>query len=443
MKVIIIGGSATGMGAAAKLRRNDPSAEIIVYQKSSYVSLGACGLPYVVSGEIQNQNDLLSRSITEFEKSGIKIVTDSMVEKIDFDKKIIYGNNFEDNYDKLVIATGAKPIMPQIPGINGECIYNLTSLEDGVNVRDMVAKNKAIKSIAVIGAGFIGIEVCVSLSKTNKQINLVEMQDSILAKAFDKEMVKPIEEDLKNNNINIFTSTQVSEIILSNNKVAGIKFSNGKTIDVQAIIMAVGFQPNTSFLKDTNIEMNNNGVIQINSKCETNIKDVYSGGDCCSSKNRITNKNIYSPLATVASKVSKIIADNICGKNINFEGSIQSAMIKVFSKDAARCGLSESDAIAEGIECQTIIINDKNYPSYMPGQTDLSLKIIMNKKTRELIGAQIVGSDNSILRINGLVSLIWTKTKVDIALEQIDFPYAPPFSKTLDILHIALSKLNK
>ncbi|WP_338983714.1 CoA-disulfide reductase [Spiroplasma endosymbiont of Othius punctulatus] len=442
MKVIIIGGSATGMGVAAKLRRNLQDAEIVVYQKSSYVSLGACGLPYLVGGDVKNENDLLSRSIEEFEKSSIKVVVDSSINKIDFDKKVVYGNGFEDTYDKLVIATGAKPIIPNIPGIDSDGVHNLTSLEDGVKLKEMVS-NKSIKSIAVIGAGFIGVEVCEALSKSKAKINLIEAKENILSKAFDQDISTTIENELRQNGINVFKSRQVVEIISKDKKVSSIKFSDGETIETQLVIMSVGFQPNTSFLKDTNLKMIDNGAILVNKKGETNIKDVYSAGDCATSKHLITNKDIYSPLATIASKFAKVIADNISGKNIEFSGSIQSAMVKVFSKDAARCGLTELEAKEEGIDYQMILINDKNLPSYMPRQTDLSLKLIMNKKTRELIGAQIIGSDNSILRINGVASLIWTKTKVDVVLEQIDMPYAPPFSKTLDILHIALSKLNK
>lgn len=443
MKIVVIGGSATGMGAAAKLKRNKPDAEIIVYQKSPYVSLGACGLPYVIDGEVKDEKELLSRTVEQFKKSGIKVLTNSEITNIDFEKRIVYGTNIEDSYDKLVIATGARPIVPSIPGVTGEGIFSLTTLENSVDIREQIAKNKSIKSVAIIGGGFIGIEASVVLTNMNKEVHMIEMESNVLSKAFDQDMIKPIEDDLISNKVNVITSTQVSEILLNDNKVCGVKFTNGKSIEVQAVVFSIGFKPNTSFLKDSKMKMISNGAIEVNSKCETSIKDVYSGGDCCSSKNYITNKNIYSPLATVASKMAKVIADNISGKYIEFAGSIQSAMIKVFSKDAARTGLTEVQAKDEGIDYQTVIINDKNYPSYLGGQTDLSLKLIMNKKTRELIGAQIIGSDNSILRINGIVSLIWSKTKVDVALEQIDMPYAPHFSRTLDILHIALSKLNK
>ncbi|QHX35675.1 NADH oxidase [Spiroplasma sp. TIUS-1] len=443
MKIIIIGGSAAGMGAAAKLKRNTPDAEVVVYQKSSYVSLGACGLPYVIDGKVENEKDLLSRSIAEFEKSGIQVFTNIEITKVDFDNKIVYANGVKDKYDKLIIATGARPIVPSIPGVDGEGVYSLTTLEDGVEVRDKIAKNNSIKSVAIIGGGFIGVETSVSLINMNKKVNLIEMQDTLLSKSFDQDMIHHIEDELKINGVQVYTSTQVSEILLNDKKVCGVKFSNGKSIEVEAVILSIGFQPNTSFLKETKIKLMDNGAILVNTKCETNIKDVYSGGDCSSSKNYITGKDIYSPLATVASKMAKVIADNISNKNINYVGSIQSAMIKLFSKESARTGLTELQAKAEGIDYQTVLINDKNYPSYLKGQTDISLKLIMNKKSRELIGAQIIGSDNSILRINGIVSLIWAKTKVDSALEQIDMPYAPPFSRTQDILHIALSKLNK
>ncbi|AUM62511.1 CoA-disulfide reductase [Spiroplasma monobiae] len=443
MKTLIIGGSATGMGVAAKLKRNDPSIEIAVIQDKDYVSLGACGLPYFVANNFENKNNLIARTKEEFEKNDIKIISNSKVDSIDFENKKAFHNGKAESYDKLVIAVGAKPIVPNIKGVDGENVFTLTTLEDGVMLKEKMNNDKDIKKVAIIGAGFIGLEMTETLKDLNKEVYLMEMESKVMKKAFDEEISNLIEEKLKEKNIKYFFGEQVIEIKLLNNKVGSILLKSGNEIEVDAVLLSVGFQPNTSFLKGSGLEMNERGAIIVDQKGETNIEGVYSAGDCAISKNYINNEDIYSPLATVASKFSKVIADNIAGKENIYVGSIQSAILRMFDLEIARTGLTEQMAISNNIKVKSVFIKDKDHTNYTPNQKDLYLKLIMNDDTKEIIGAQMAGSNNSILRIYALAALIWQKAKVDYALEQIDLPYAPPFSRSVDIIHIALSKLNK
>ncbi|AGR41974.1 CoA-disulfide reductase [Spiroplasma diminutum] len=443
MKTLIIGGSATGMGVAARLRRNDMNMDITVIQDKDYVSLGACGLPYFVANNFEEKNTLIAREKEKFEESNIKIISNSKVESVNFkENKVFYKDNYE-TYDKLVIAVGAKPIRPNIKGIEGENIFVLTTLEDGVLLKDKMNNDNSIKKVAIIGAGFIGLEMCESLSELKKDVYLLEMEEKIMQRAFDSEISELIENKLEEKKINTLLGEQLIEIKLKNNKVNSILLKSGKEIEVDAVLLSVGFQPNTQFLKDSGLEMNERGTIIVNTKGETNIEHVYSAGDCAVSKNFINQEDIYSPLATIASKFSKVIADNIAGKQVEFVGSIQSAILRLFDLEIARTGLTEQIAVNKGIKVKSTFIKDKDHTNYTPNQKDLYLKLIINEDTKEIIGAQMAGSNNSILRIYALAALIWQKAKIDNALEQIDLPYAPPFSRSVDIIHIALSKLNK
>ncbi|QEH61649.1 NADH oxidase [Spiroplasma chinense] len=442
MKTIIIGGSATGMGVAARLKRNDPENEIIVYQNKSYVSLGACGLPYFVADNFQDETKLLARSIEDFEKSGVKIVSNTFVSSVDFDNKKIYFEGGEDSYDELVIATGAKPIKPAIEGIDFENIFTLTSLEDGVNLKKYASRTD-VKKIAIIGAGFIGLETAEALKDLNKEVCIIEMKDHVSSKVFDEQISNLIEDNLSRNKIELLLNKQVVKFEGNEGKAKSVFLSDGTSIEVDAVVLAVGFMPNTTMFKETNLNLAKNGAIIVDKKGKTNIESVYSGGDCATSKDYITGEDIYSPLATVASKFARVIADNIAGKEAEFAGSVKSAIVRVFDNEAARTGLTESEAVEAGLSIKTAYIVDKDQTGYVPGQSDLHLKLIMDVKSNQLIGAQMFGANKSTLRINAIAALIWAKMPVDSIMEQIDLVYAPPFARTTDILHIALSKLLK
>ncbi|WP_342275653.1 CoA-disulfide reductase [Spiroplasma endosymbiont of Cantharis lateralis] len=443
MKTLIIGGSATGMGVAARLKRNDPSIEITVIQEKDYVSLGACGLPYFVANNFEDKNILIARTKEEFEKTGIKIISNTKVDSVDFkNKKVFFNGQFED-YDNLVLAVGAKPIKPNVSGVDGENVFSLTTLEDGVLLKEKIINNDKIKKIVVVGAGFIGLEMTESLTELNKQVYLLEMESKVMKKAFDEEISNLIEEKLIDKKINTLLGEQLVEIKLKNKKVSSILLKSGKEIKADAVLLSVGFQPNTLFLKNSELKMNDRGTIIVNQKGETNVKGVYAAGDCATSKDYINNEDIYSPLATVASKFAKVIADNISGKKAKFVGSIQSSMLRIFDLEIARAGITEQMALKNNMNIKSVFIKDKDHTNYTPNQKDLYLKLIINENTKEIVGAQMAGSNSSVLRIYALAALIWQKAKVNSDLEQIDLPYAPPFSRTVDIIHIALSKLNK
>jgi NADPH-dependent 2,4-dienoyl-CoA reductase/sulfur reductase-like enzyme len=447
MRVAIIGGAASGMGVAAKLLRSSVDVEITVYQNHNYISLGACGLPYFVSGNFENENQMLARTPEFFSEKGVTMNINSLVTEINFDKKeITFVKNNEikiDSYDELVIAVGAKPFVPDQWNINCKNIFTLTSLEDGVEMKNKIASDDNIKNILVVGAGFIGLEIAENLKSINKNVSVVEMQDRIMKKQYDEDFSNYFLDELENNNVNIFLDKKITDIEQENNLVTSVVLNDGTKINVDAVIVAVGFIPATKFLSETKIKMLRNGAIVVDEFGKTNIPHVWSLGDCATSKNILTGEDVYVPLATIASKFAKVVAENISGAEKKFNGSIGTSIIRIFEKGFARTGLTSEDAKNLGIEFDVATIKDMNHTDYVSGQSELVLKLIRDKKKNILIGAQIFGDTAAVMRIYSLVTLIWNKIEIDDFLEQIDLPYSPPFSRTSDIIHIALSKFNK
>lgn len=444
MKVILVGGSTASMTVAARLRRNQPEWEIVVYQKESYVSFGACGLPYYLGKHFDDYQRMLVRSIEDFEKANIQVHAETTVTKLDPETKTIHfekrdGTKGIDHYDQLFVGVGAEPIMPKISGINAKNVFPFTRLEDAFGIQKVLPK---AKKVAVVGSGFIGLETCEALGNLGYETILVEAQPRLMARVFDPEISGLIDEELRQNNVQVFNNDSLVEIITNkNNHATAIQLASGQTITVDAIIMAIGIRPATNFLRATELEMAKNGALIVDECGATNLKNIWSCGDCATSLNRISGENSYIALATVARKFAKVVATNMAGGKMRYAGNLQTAIIKVFDLECARTGLGEEEARKLNYDFKAIVIHDKDRTDYVKYQKPLTLKLLMDKKTSTLIGAQIVGYNSAVLRIDALIPLIWNQTRVDEDLEQLDLPYAPPFARPVDIINIALAKL--
>lgn len=439
MKIIIIGGIAAGMSAAAKFRRLDKDAEIKVYEKTPIVSFGACGLPYFVGGFFDNENQMIARKPEKFKETGIDISIEHEVLSIDVASKKITVKNlktdetFEDSYDKLMIATGASAIIPPIKNFNIENVHTLKSLEDGRILKEKM-KDKDIKKVAIIGAGFIGLEAVEAAKEYGKEVSVFQLEDRILKEVFDKEVTDLLEEELKNKGVNLFLNSKVVEL-KGDIKVTKVVTEN-EEIDADLVILATGVKPNTAFLKDTGIEMLKNGAIVVDKEGKTSIEDIYSAGDCATVTHLLKPEPAYIPLATVANKFGRVVGENLGGKGLEYEGSLGSACIKVLGMEAGRTGLTESEATNLGINYKTVFITDKNQTDYYPGQENISIKLIYNGDTKVILGAQVVGKKDAVQRTNALAVAIYAKLTTE-QLGMMDFCYSPPFARTWDVLNRA------
>lgn len=439
MKVIIIGGIAAGMSAAAKFKRLSPKDDVIVYEKGDIVSFGACGLPYYVGGFFEDSREMIARTPEEFRESGVEIHTNHEVIDVDFSSKKLKVKNLitdeilEESYDKLMIASGARAIIPPIKNIDLENVVTLKSMDDGNKLRELMA-NDEYKKVAIIGAGFIGLEAVEAAKHRGKEVTVIQLQDRVLQEVFDKDITDLLEEELRESGVELLLSETVVELI-GDEKVSKVK-TNKREIDADIVILATGVKPNTDFLKSDEIKMLRNGAIVVDSYGRTSVEDVYSAGDCATINNLITGKEAYVPLATGANKLGRIVGENLSGQNNSFQGSMASSCIKVMNMEAARTGLSEKEVKDLGFDYKTKFITDMNQTSYYPGRERIYVKLIYDAHTKVIYGGQVAGYKDAVQRCNVIAACIYAKMTTD-QLGMLDLCYSPPFARTWDVLNVA------
>lgn len=442
MKIIIIGGVAAGMSAAAKASRIDKNAEIVIYEKTEIVSWGACGLPYYVGNFYEDPNNMIARPVEKFIEAGMNIKIKHEVVGIDVEKKevtiknLVTGETFTDNYDKLMVATGAHAIMPPIKNPSTKGVYTLKDYTDGIVLKEEMMKDE-IQDIIVVGAGYIGIEVVEAAKHLGKRsVRLIQLGERVLLESFDKEITDVMEEEIRSHEgVELHLEEAVQEIVEKDGKVVGIKTNKGE-YKADLVVISTGVRPNTAFLKDTGIEMLPNGALVIDEFGKTSIDSIYSAGDCATVYHRVRKENVYIPLATTANKIGRIVGENLAGKNTAFKGTLGSAAIKVLDVEAGRTGITENEAIKMGINYKTVFVKDKNQTNYYPGREDIFVKLIYNADTRVLLGAQIAGKKGAVLRVDALATAIYSRLTVD-EIGMMDFCYAPPFARTWDVMNVA------
>ncbi|CEJ72571.1 coenzyme A disulfide reductase [[Clostridium] sordellii] len=439
MRVVIIGAVAAGMSAAAKLKRSKPEYDVIVYEKTDVVSFGACGLPYFVGGFFDDPNNMIARAPEKFRESGIDLNIFNEVISVDTENKklkvknVNTGETFIDSYDKLMIATGASSIIPPIKNVKLENVSTLKSLDDGVKVKELMNKDE-IKKIAIIGAGFIGLEAVEAAKKLGKEVVVFQLEDRILPQVFDKEITDILESEIRKHEVDLRLEEIVSELV-GETKVEKVVTNKGE-YEADLVIIATGVRPNTAFLKDTGMDMLPNGAIIIDEFGRTSIEDIYAAGDCATIQNIVTGQDSYVPLATGANKLGRIVGENLAGANNSFQGSLGSSCIKIMDMEAAATGLTETQASKLGVEVKAKFISDFNQTNYYPGRDKMYVKLVYDASTKVILGGQVAGFKDAVQRCNVIAACIFGKLTTN-QLGMLDLCYAPPFARTWDILNVA------
>ena len=439
MRVVIIGAVAAGMSAAAKLKRSKPEYDVVVYEKTDVVSFGACGLPYFVGGFFDDPKNMIARAPEKFRESGIDLNIFNEVISVDTENKklkvknVNTGETFMDSYDKLMIATGASSIIPPIKNVKLENVSTLKSLDDGVKVKELMNKDE-IKKIAIIGAGFIGLEAVEAAKKLGKEVVVFQLEDRILPQVFDKEITDILESEIRKHEVDLRLEEIVSELV-GETKVEKVVTNKGE-YEADLVIIATGVRPNTAFLKDTGMNMLPNGAIIIDEFGRTSIEDIYAAGDCATIQNIVTGQDSYVPLATGANKLGRIVGENLAGANNSFQGSLGSSCIKIMDMEAAATGLTETQASKLGIEVKAKFISDFNQTNYYPGRDKMYVKLVYDASTKVILGGQIAGFKDAVQRCNVIAACIFGKLTTN-QLGMLDLCYAPPFARTWDILNVA------
>ena len=428
-KVLIIGGVAGGASTATRLRRLDENLEIIILEKGEYVSFANCGLPYHIGDVIQNRESLLVQT-PESLKARFNLdvrVNSEVIEVNGGDKKVRVktrdGEEYEENFDFLVLAPGAKPLFPPIKGIENKKIFTLRNINDMDKIKFEI-KNKAIKKAVVVGGGYVGIETAENLKHLGIDTTLVEAAPHILA-PFDSEISNILEYELVNNGIELMTSEKVVEFQEDGNEII-IKLESGKSVTTDMVILSIGVSPDTKFLQGSGINLGERGHILVNENLETNIDGVYALGDSILVKNYITNQDVAIPLAGPANRQGRIVAGNIVGRNEKYKGSLGTAIIKIFGLTGASTGLNERSLKQLNITYEKIYLHPNNHAAYYPGASPISIKALYNKESREILGAQAVGISGVDKFIDVMATSIKFKATID-DLAELELAYAPPF----------------
>ncbi len=447
MKIVIIGGVAAGPKAASKIIRMNPNADITVIEKGELLSYAGCGLPYYISGEVKEQKQLMEtpagvvRDAVFFQNvKNLKSLMATEAVEIDRTGKRVRVKALATQkeswlpYDKLVLATGAFPIIPPVPGVDKKNVFTLHGVHDAEEIKKIIAKGLA-KDVVIIGGGLIGIEITEALASHGCRVTVVEMLPQIL-NILDWEMARLVEQHMESKGVKIMTNTKALALESSReaeDRVAQVRTDKG-VLPVDMVILAVGVRPNVALAKHSGLALGEKtGAIQVDDRMRTSDADIYAAGDCVECKDRLTGHACFVPLGSTANKQGRVAAVNICGGNDVFPGVLGSAVCKVFDFCAARTGLTEKTARALGYEVVTAMAPGDDRAHYMPQSKVLLLKIVADKKTGRLLGAQATGPGEGAKRIDVAATAISAgMTLEDVA--NLDLAYAPPYAPAMDNL---------
>ena len=447
MKVIVIGAVAAGSKAAAKLKRLKPDWEILVYTADDNVSYSACGLPYYVAGFFKNVENLIIRRPAEYEKQGIQVKLRHLVKSINPDKKEIIIENldnnetFTDNYDKLIIATGATPFVPDIKGVDLENVFTLRTLEDGVNLKNTVLQSK---KAVILGCGYIGIELLEAFVKQGLMVNVIQGSDRIMP-IFDDDLSDIIQSYVIQKNlgqVRILNNDTIASIE-GNGKVQKVITTRGFEVETDFVVLSVGVRANIQIAKEAGIEIGSTGAIKVNSRMETSVKDIYACGDCVEKYHAVADAPCWIPLGSTANKEGRCCAINVSGEVDEFEGVLGSAVTRYFDFSMSMTGLTEKQAIKYGFNPVSVVVNKNDKAGYMPNAENIIIKLVADKDTQRILGAQGLGQGDVDKRINTLTTALLSKMTVREFFGN-DMTYAPPFSTSIDpMLTAAQNLMNK
>ena len=440
MKVLIVGGVAGGATAAARIRRLDETAEITVFERSGYISYANCGLPYYIGGVITDPEELtLQTPESFFSRFRINMKVHHEVTAIHPNQKTISvrnletGEEFEESYDKLLLSPGAKPTQPRLPGVGIKKVFTLRTVEDTFHIKEYINKNQP-KSAVLAGGGFIGLELAENLKELGMDVTIVQRPKQLM-NPFDADMASFIHSEMRKHGVKLALGHTVEGFEEKDGGI-DILLKDEMPLHADMVVLAIGVTPDTHLAKEAGLELGIKGSIVVNDRMETSVPDIYAAGDAVQVKHYVTGQEALISLAGPANKQGRIIADNICGGDSRYPGSQGSSVIKVFDMTAATTGMNETNARKAGLDVDTVILSPMSHAGYYPGGKVMTMKVVFEKETYRLLGAQIVGYEGVDKRIDVLATAIHAGMKAT-ELKDLDLAYAPPYSSAKDPVNMA------
>lgn len=440
MKVVIIGGVAGGATAAARIRRLDEQAEIVVFERSGYISYANCGLPYFIGGTIEDPAALtLQTPESFFSRFRVKMNVLHEVTAIHPEKQTVSVRNlktgeiFQESYDKLLLSPGARPTQPDLPGTGLSKVFTLRTVEDTFRIKEYITEHKP-KSAVLSGGGFISLELAENLRHLGIDVTIVQRPKQLM-KPFDPDMASLIHNELRRHGVHLALGHTV-EGFQENNGGVDVLLKDSQPLHADMVVLAIGVTPETSLAKDAGLSLGIKGSILVNERMETSLPNIYAVGDAVQVRHSVTGEDTLLSLAGPANKQGRIAADNICGRDSRYRGSQGSSILKIFDLTAAVTGVNETTANKAGLSTDTVILSPMNHAGYYPGGKVMTMKVVFEKETYRLLGAQIIGFEGVDKRIDVLAASIHAGLKAT-ELAELDLAYAPPYSSAKDPVNMA------
>ena len=440
MKVVIVGGVAVGATAAARIRRLDEHAEITIFERTGYISYANCGLPYYIGDVITDPEELtLQTPESFFSRFRVNVKIHHEVIAIHTERKTVSVKNletneiFEESYDKLILSPGAKPTRPQIFGANSDKLLMLRTVEDTFKIKVYI-KERNPKSVVLVGGGFIGLELAENMRELGMDVTIVQRPKQLM-KPFDADMASLIHNEMRKHGVKLALGYTVEGFEESGEGI-DVLLKDNAPLHADMVVLAIGVTPETTLAKEAGLELGIKDSIVVNDRMETSVPDIYAAGDAVQVKHYVTGEDTLISLAGPANKQGRIIADNVCGGDSRYKGSQGSAVVKVFDMTAATTGINETNARNSGLDVDNVILSPMSHAGYYPGGKVMTVKVVFEKKTYRLLGAQIVGYDGVDKRIDVLATAIHAGMKAT-QLKDLDLAYAPPYSSAKDPVNMA------
>lgn len=440
MKVVIVGGVAAGATAAARLRRLDEQAEILIFERSGYISYANCGLPYYI-GDVITDPEALTLQTPEqfFARFRVQVRVRHEVTALHPERKTVSvtdlatGRTFEESYDKMILAPGARPTQPRLPGVGLERVFTLRTVEDTFRIKEFIQKNKP-RSAVLAGGGFIGLELAENLRELGMEVTIVQRPKQLM-NPFDADMAALIHAEMRRHGVQLALGSTV-EGFASTNRGVEVLRKDEPSLQADMVVLAIGVTPDTALAKSAGLALGIKDSILVNDRLETSVPDVYAAGDAVQVRHAVTGQDALISLAGPANKQGRIIADNICGMDSRYTGSQGSSVVKVFSMTAAATGVNEKNARNAGFDPEAVILSPMSHAGYYPGGRLMTMKLVYDKPTLRVLGTQIVGYEGVDKRIDVLATAIHAGMTAP-QLKELDLAYAPPYSSAKDPVNMA------
>lgn len=447
-RLVVVGGDAAGMSAAsvARRRRDPAELEIVAYERGPYTSYSACGIPYFVSDVVTELHRLVVRSPEQHRRNGIDVRTGHEVVAIDVNRRTVRVRDLasangtaerDEPFDHLVVATGAVPVRPDLPGADADGIFGLQTLADGVAVRRAIDERKPARAV-IIGGGYIGLEMAESFVRRGLGVALVDRTEQPMASVLDDDMSALVAEGLRAIGVDLHMGEAAEGFEVEGGGVRAVRTAN-RTLPADIVVLGIGVRPANRLADEAGIAVGDTGGIVVDTRMETSVGGVWAAGDCAESVDRVTGRRVVIPLGTHANKQGRVTGINVTGGDARFPGVVGTAASKICAYEVARTGITERMAREFGLEVAAATIESTTRAGYLPGAAPIKVKVVATRDDGRIVGAQIVGEEGAAKRIDVLATAIWNRMPVE-EVASLDLSYAPPFSPVWDPVLIAARK---